>query len=282
MSATKVIQVEGCPICGQVYENSFKERFDIAADEDRCRDLLLDLKEELRAVETKLEERQRKVSELSSELSEIAATLNQKQGEVQLYDIVKSEGRKEMRRVLDKDVAERNSIIGDIDRRIVRATQDLKDIEDKERSKQINAEFRAFMRTSLSKLALLNVSESSYKTVYFSIKESGSKLPRALLAYYYAILNTIAKRSTSCFCPIVIDSPKQQDQDDANWEKIIEFTRDFLPTDSQLVLGLVDDMGINFGGNVIELKEKFSVMNKESYEEVASIVRPLIDASLVD
>jgi hypothetical protein len=110
--------------------------------------------------------------------------------------------------------------------------------------------------------------------------ETGSDTPRALLAYYFSILHLISEYSSSVFCPVVIDSPNQQDQDIDNLKKMLTFIRDKRPADSQLILGLVDDCGIDFGGDVIELTDKYSLLRKDGYEEVAMEVRELVEKSL--
>jgi hypothetical protein len=57
------------------------------------------------------------------------------------------------------------------------------------------------------KLDVLTMSEKSYKKITSKIAETGSGNPRALLAYYFSILEVMKEFSTSMFCPIVIDSP---------------------------------------------------------------------------
>ena len=58
-------------------------------------------------------------------------------------------------------------------------------------------------------LGVSELSVDDVKGVHSKVKESGSDLPRVLLAFYFAILRTIEKYSTSTFCPIILDSPKQ-------------------------------------------------------------------------
>lgn len=101
-----------------------------------------------------------------------------------------------------------------------------------------------------------------------------------MLAFYFAILKTIEKFSTTTICPIVIDSPKQQDQDDENWKRMLEFIRDQRPTDAQMILGLVDEVGIDMGGDVIELKDERQLLQKDQFEDVAAEVRMYIDKAL--
>jgi hypothetical protein len=85
------------------------------------------------------------------------------------------------------------------------------------------------------------------------------------------------ENSTTLFCPIVIDSPNQQDQDGVNLERMLRFIRDERPRESQLVLALVDDCGIDFGGSTVELYRKNSVLGEEEYEELSMLVREFID-----
>src|SRR5437773_1792383 len=75
----------------------------------------------------------------------------------------------------------------------------------------------------LQKLEVPNLTEKNYKAIDSNIRETGSDLPRALLAYYYAFIHTMKRYSTSAFCPIVVDTPVQQDQDHTNAARMISF-----------------------------------------------------------
>jgi hypothetical protein len=112
--------------------------------------------------------------------------------------------------------------------------------------------------------------------VHSRITEQGSDLPRALLAYYFAILHVMTKHSTSTFCPMVIDSPNQQDQDRTNMVRMLNFIRDKRSADSQLILGLVDQFGVDFGGDVIELEDKHQLLSDDDYEDLSGELSELI------
>jgi hypothetical protein len=56
--------------------------------------------------------------------------------------------------------------------------------------------------------------------------------------------------------------------------------RDNRPKDAQMIVGLVDDLSISLGGDVIELTEPRQLLRKEQYESVAARIRPFLDASL--
>jgi hypothetical protein len=62
-------------------------------------------------------------------------------------------------------------------------------------------------------LAILNVDtlpQSDYEDVSCRIRETGSDLPRALLAHYYSVLHAIQHYGSSVYCPIIIELPNQQ------------------------------------------------------------------------
>ncbi|NIA59149.1 hypothetical protein G5716_11260 [Bacillus pacificus] len=44
-----------CPTCGEIYSNSFNERFSIANDESRCFELIADLKKDLQKINKKID-----------------------------------------------------------------------------------------------------------------------------------------------------------------------------------------------------------------------------------
>jgi hypothetical protein len=101
-----------------------------------------------------------------------------------------------------------------------------------------------------------------------------------LLAYYFAYLSLVAERTTSTFCPIVVDSPRQQDIDPENWRRMLQFIESRRPSQSQMILSLVDTGGVKLSGKIFELTEKKSAMQREQYEDVAQELTPLVDVLL--
>jgi hypothetical protein len=114
----------------------------------------------------------------------------------------------------------------------------------------------------------------------FDVKltETGSDLPRLVLAYDYAILNMIWRNSRAARVPIVLDSPNQQDQDPDNLKKMLEFIREQTPDEEQLILGLVDPQGVEFGGIEHEFNRKLAVLSSEEYPTVGVDVLRLVSA----
>lgn len=102
-----------------------------------------------------------------------------------------------------------------------------------------------------------------------------SDLPRALLAYYFAILHTMSEGSRRTTAPIIIDSPVQQDQDAENAARIIDFALRRRPADAQLILGTVSLHGTKYEGHVIETTTKYELLSKGEYERVNAEFTPL-------
>jgi len=271
-----------CPICGAHYANSFAERFKIAEDEDQLRVALSRMQEELEDCHAEIERRKMVAAEVRARIAQINELLESRQGEVKLNDLLKSEGKKEVRFILREEISKLNLGVGAADEAIEDASREMRRFTNKKRVQEIKDFYRERMTAYLQRLDVTELDEDSYKEVDCVIKESGSDKPRALLAFYFAVLKTIEKYSTTTFCPIVIDSARQQEQDAENWRKMLEFMRDTRPAEGQMIVGLVDDLGIDLGGEVIELTDERQLLQVDQYDEVAVRMRPFIDASLAD
>ena len=132
-------------------------------------------------------------------------------------------------------------------------------------------------------LALLDVhslTTNDYGNIGGTFKDTGSELPRAILAYQLAFLHTMVEFSSSPMCPVVIDSPLQQDQDDQNISRILKFIIEQTPTNLQLVLGTVSMHGLAFDGTVIETENKNRLLRRELYEASLNDLDPYLDAIL--
>ncbi|SHR09597.1 chromosome segregation protein [Mycobacteroides abscessus subsp. abscessus] len=278
--ALKQSDIVDCPTCGHTYENTFAERFSIAQDEDNCQDLLIKLKEETKELDVKIAKEYENYNYHNNETVKIKALLEKRQGEIKLKDVLQHEGKKELKQILETEISELRNEIAEFEDEIKELKEGLKMIEDKKRQQEIKNQYYHKMKSNLLKLEVHTMEEGSYKAIASTIKETGSGLPRALLAYYYSILHTMNKYSTSIFCPIIIDSPNQQDQDEENLNKMMEFIFSEQPEDSQLILGLVELGEYEFDGEVIELTEKYHLLQEKPFEELSKEVRILLDKSL--
>mgnify|MGYP003444487927 CR=1 FL=1 len=156
----------------------------------------------------------------------------------------------------------------------------MKQLDGKERRREVNDFFYDLMKSFIGALDVNSIDESSFKKVDATITDTGSELPRALLAYKLAFLLTARNFGTAAPAPLVIDSPNQQDQDEVHLDRILSFVRDRRPPQQQLIVGLVDTADIDLGGKTIELKRKYSLLDEGEFENVAAEVQSYIDLAL--
>ncbi len=269
-----------CPTCGATYENAFADRFEIARDENRCVDLLATLRDDLLRVTEEVEKHKTSLEKTRDTLAEINKLLEAKQGEVTLKNLIENEGRRELASQLDNELQELRQKLTDLNTQLITIEKEAERFKGKKRGAATIEQFQRYMRRHLELLKVENIADSSFKRIDCAIGETGSDLPRAVLAYTFAILKLIKEDGNATFCPILVDSPNQQDQDKRNHLRMLKFLKSDRPPDSQLILGLVDDCGINFGGKVIVLTEKNFALSEDEYPTTALAMRPFEEKGL--
>jgi hypothetical protein len=80
--------------------------------------------------------------------------------------------------------------------------------------------------------------------------------------------------SAPSLCPLIVDSPVQQDQDPDNATRIIKFALERVPNDTQLILGTVSLHGADYDGYVIRTEDKYHLLSSDAYEEVSDLMKP--------
>jgi predicted nucleic acid-binding Zn-ribbon protein len=271
-----------CPTCGAEYHNAFAERFAIAQDEQKCFELLQELYAELAKVEQKIRYENGKYTGSMKEMERINGLLASRQGDISLKDLIESEGKKEIRSIFEQKITDTMNSIHDKSYALDVLTKKLEKLQDKDRQGEILDTYRQLMKTYLQELNVTSLTATSYKRIAATISESGSAKPRALTAYYFSILQIIQKYSSAAFCPIVIDAPNQQEQDDKNLQRILNFIKTHQPEDAQLILALGKDLKVDFGGEVIELNDHEKLLQESEYESVYSELRPFLDVGIMD
>ncbi len=263
----------GCPTCGTEFENSFQERFGLLDDVDYCRGILDQRQKARIEISEKLEVAEGEYQEVGQETHEMELLLNREKSEVTLRDIVVSEGNKEMIASLSKDLADKDETIAEIEKAIGNLKADMK--LDTRKKKEIFGFYQSRMKEYLNSLNVLVLEEIDYANPTRVIKSNalGSDLPRALLAQYFGLLRTMKKFGSTKICPLIIDSPQQQEQDSNNLDAIFKFIFTKSLEGQQLILGtisteLVSDAILPTDANRIVLSnEKYSVLLRDQYVE---------------
>lgn len=282
LEAPSTPDVVDCPTCGTEFKNSISERFGLLDDIDYSINLIDQKKKELILLEGELEELNAEYNAISKELSSVESLLQRKKESISLDEIIRSEGYKDMMGSIASDIDSINTQQVELDKEMESLKDDTK--TDKELKRKIVSFYQAKMKESLNKLNVHVLTEDDYKNPDRVIKNNalGSDLPRSLLAQYISLLHTMEKFNSFVHCPLIIDSPLQQEQDEQNADAIFSFIFSGLLKDQQLILGTLryENEIDTENTNVIEFSTKFGLLETNKYEEVYNAVAPLHEETL--
>src|SRR6267142_1053353 len=263
-----------CPTCGTTHSNDFANKFSLISDVDTCRGFLIEVRREIEVVDAQISEQKERLRTSSGSIERINGILDEQRGELKLRDLIEGESEKLMDSTFAAEEKEIDSQIGAQEMKSDEAAQRMKSFDDKKRQEGIRGFYLQQMKSFVQQLQVPNLTEKNYKAIDSNIRETGSDLPRALLAYYYAFIHTMKRYSTSAFCPIVIDTPVQQDQDATNAARMISFCLSETPKDSQLILGTVSLHGVKYDGHVIQTDTKNKLLKTDLFKEVSELLTP--------
>jgi hypothetical protein len=261
-----------CPTCGQLHENSFAQRFALAQDEGRADDVLVEVMDNLALVSGQIAISRQRLKDANDDEKRFNELLTRRRGQVTFSRLLERAGQKTFSSQLDAQMADLVREVADLDYRIKQAAERLRNARSTERKKQIIQTYGGLLTEFATKLSV-TFPDAFLQSLTAKLHETGSDRPRAILAYLYAILHLIWAAEDAVRCPIVLDSPKQQDQDDFNHLSLLNFIRDERPSGSQLILFLVDDAGVDFGRKPLVLDVKYSLLSEGEYEEVSEVIR---------
>lgn len=259
-----------CPTCGQEYENDFVARFGIVDDLAEAERIKDDLQVQLDRNSETLVAIRDELARFSEKQHRLRGLLNREVEGVTLDQVIASESDKKIRGTIETRIVDRKEDAARLAVEIERMRADLESFKDKERSREINVFFKELMEKHIAKLSLQNVSSDDFKSMKMRVKEVGSDTPRALLAYGFAVLRVMQRYGYVCSFPIVLDSLNQQEQDESNLRKIIEFCRDERPKECQLVLASVDFLGLNPPEKTISFNRKWSVLGESNFDGLSA------------
>lgn len=273
-----------CPTCNAAYENSMVSRFGLLEDIDTCRSLLSDYLEEKKKITKEVTKLENQLNLQVAKVREITNLLNEKKGKVRLKDLIQNESSKQVKEIFNRSQSNYSAQIGEIEEEKSDLETARSKLNNKERKESIVSRFNTLIDLFLMKLNVHTLNSDGFSDIPLSVRSQGSDTPRALLAYYYAILFTSKEFTSLPLFPLVIDSPNQQDQDAINRNKIIKFIFDNTPDDYQLILGTVDLHGVEYSGHTVFQETKLKLLDNDEFEDAYDKVAPLLDrlqASLI-
>lgn len=266
-----------CPTCGTDHENNFANRYGIVQDREDCFEFFSQATRRISDATSKAVKAEKDLRLADKAISDMQAAIMIKKNDISLFEVIESRGRRIASDMFDGQIIDLDSQIGQIMGNINNIADSLDKLKDKARRARIVGFYSELMLRYLRRLDVTNFSPSEVANIPAKIRETGSDLPRAILSYFLAILQTISKYSSSMFAPIVVDSPNQQDQDDTNVAKMIDLIISERPDQAQIILGTVSLHGRKIDdGTVIEFTDKKSVLRADEFAAVAASVRPYL------
>jgi predicted nucleic acid-binding Zn-ribbon protein len=265
--------IVACPTCGTEIANSIVERFGILHDIDYCYNLIDQRKKKLVDVIDQQKAADSKYKAISAELAPIQELLKRKKENVTFAEFVAAEGMKDIVSSMTTDINALAAREDDL-RKSIEGLEEVMKLDSK-RKRQINEFYQARMKEFLANLSVNVLSMDDYKTIEKQIKTNalGSDLPRSLLAQHFAFLHTMTQFNPSIACPLVIDSPLQQEQDTGNISAIFSFIFSRVTLGQQLFLGTLhlDDVPkelIPTAARSIHLSQELHLLEKDQYADV--------------
>jgi len=193
-----------------------------------------------------------------------------------LQDFVDSQASKQVECTFDVEISELTEAIGALDMQKNSLDEKLSEFASKKRTKDINDYFKGYLKFAQAQLGIKDPVTGTIVQHSTIVKgETGSRAPRAILAYQYALLKTIEDKSTIPMLPVIIDSPKQQDTDDDTAEKIFDLCIDGLSQKNQLIIGTVSFDRKAGSFNTLTMTDRYNLLKSDLYEEVCAEIMPL-------
>lgn len=222
---------------------------------------------------SKIKEDLRNAQKLSSELK---CMLQEVKEQLTLQDVIKSQASKQVESTFDEQIDELLRKIGELDQSRTKLSERLAEFDDKKRTREINEIFKESLIFAQTELG---IKDPKVGTILqygpISKSETGSRAPRAILAYHYALLKTIEAKSTNPMLPVIIDSPKQQDPDPHTTKKLFDLCINGLSTNNQLIIGSVSFERETNAFKTLTMTEKYSLLKAHLYSDVYQQIMPL-------
>lgn len=263
------IQNVQCPKCGYEFSHNFNERFERQYLLESINAELGEISVTINKLSEKIETKNREYVELRNSFALIEKTISLDEN---LYDnYIKMKSAKSL-------IKENQEKIGSLAISIARRAETIRALAKKLREYRKRVEeaesIYKFYLASLFKE--LNISSEEVNprdhAIGDTIRASGAYKDRVILAKYYAFLltkNRLASNITNF--PIIVDSPRGDEQDKENAKIIMDFILRESTLSNQLIVATIDGSDYledKIDVNVIELtNERHSLLDANDYNE---------------
>lgn len=263
-----------CPTCNTVHETSFANTLKLLSDTEACRGYLASINDQVSDLSKKIEKKTTSIRDCESKIVEINRILGETRGKINLKKMLEHESRRIAGQNLENEKSKIDKVVAAIDTTIRAAETAMSKASSVDRKKEILKFYQSKLCEFCLELNLPSPPEKMLKKLRPVVEDTGSDLPRLILAYHYAILHTIAKFSSTVLAPIVFDTAQHQDQDKDNLNAMIKFAFEKRPADTQIIFGTVDLHDFEYAGRMIVSKDQRNLLSSESFSSVHAEIEP--------
>lgn len=254
-----------CPLCGTIHENSIVNRASILVDKSQAEIQLLEIDKELNKFENKISKNNNKLNEVKSRIDEINSKYiieDKNEKKINFNQIIESIAGNAIKENVEKTKVEKVSLVHEIEKTIKALKKEQKDLITKEIIEDRNDTFINLFTDFLRELAYdsINLSEINSPLDYNKVIREGGAAEgaRGILAYYLAVYKMVEKYQNELLAPLVIDTPNQQEQSGANYEKIVTLILNKF-NNGQVFIGAMENEYLK----PLKLKSKIITLNSE-------------------
>lgn len=269
-----------CPLCGTYHNNTIVSKAEILADKSN-------LENQSKAVNRQINALNKEIKMLNQELDEIKKqvfhindkySIQDREGKsVKLSSVIDSLASRAIQNNVSRSQSEKKLIIHDEKEKQKELQKEQKNLLSKDQIEERNAHFRGCLENYISTLSATGVNLEGVKspTDYNKIFRDGGEAEntRAILAYQAAIMEMVSTYGAEVLAPFIIDTPRQQEQNQTNYESIVNLILNEIPKQQQVFLCALDDPLISAykeKASVIYLNEADKILQHENYAELRS------------
>jgi len=276
-----------CPLCGTYHDNSIISKAEILADKSQLEKQEKGLKKKLKLLNISISELNVRLDRVRSSIQEInhKYTIEDTEGnKVDLVNIVDSLASNAVQKNVNKTKEQKQLVskkAQDRQKDLKRNQGELLTKADKE---ERNNHFLSRLETHINKLAASGVNLNGVKSPvdHKKLLQDGgaAESTRAILAYHAATIDMIKMYGSEVLAPFIIDTPRQQEQNDFSYKSIIDLILNCLPQEQQVFLCALDDPVIQSykeKSTVITLSNKDKLLGHGNYEELRDELKTVIN-----
>lgn len=254
-----------CPVCGVTHKNDIANRFKMYQEIEQCRRFINDYLQKKEILQKSISKYEEELTQLNDEVEKINSILTRKRNDITFEEVLKSRGAKSLIDSIINDITKLGVNIDIINGKLKAITSEKTRITKEGRA--IQQEYFRLLSVNLSELGVCDVELTGKEKIGDMIKSGGSDLSRTVLAELYAYYYLVGKYSSSIICPMVIDTPLQQDQGSENIDLIFNFIIDKQPENSQIIIATTETQDKEVNGKVYNLLDSLSLLREQDYQE---------------